>query len=104
MLEKLTKVAEIISKVKSTGNVKVMFIKKTDGAERIMNCTLDFVRIPKEHYPKKVEASKAAIPISSKSFLKVYDLEKGAWRGFIISSLKWLSLDDKKYEVELEEV
>lgn len=103
MSDTISKVAEIISKVKSTGNVKVMFVKKSDGTERIMNCTLDFERIPREHHPKKVEASIESKPMNSKSFLKVYDLEKNAWRGFIVGSLKWLSVGNRKYEIKLEE-
>ncbi len=53
MSDVITIGSEILIALRSTKDVKVMFVKKSDGTKRVMNCTLDFNKIPKEHHPKK---------------------------------------------------
>jgi hypothetical protein len=64
------------------GPAKVTFTK-TDGTERVMNCTLEADKLP------KVEIKEGATPRKeSNTSLRVFDLDKNAWRSFTIKSVK----------------
>jgi len=67
--------------------VQIDFIKK-DGSERVMKCTRDFTKIPVEFHPKEDNEKKL-----NESLLKVWDLEKNAWRSVRIDSInRWYDL------------
>lgn len=101
-MSKIIKGNEILSIIKSPKNVKVKFVKKTDGKDRIMNCTLDFDRIPKEFHPKG-EKKTAAKADKVSPYLPVFDLENKGWRIIPLYKLDWINIDGKEYLIEYDE-
>ena len=65
------------------GICRVIFTKQ-NGEERKMLCTLDMSGIPAEDVPK-TDGNKTATSTES---VRVYDLEKEAWRSFRVDSVK----------------
>lgn len=57
---------------------------KADGTERTMRCTLVESKIPVDKRPKSAEAQTAS---TAGSALRVFDLEKGEWRSFRLTSV-----------------
>lgn len=93
----------IVASLRAGKNVKVKFVKK-DGSDRIMDCTLDFNKIPVEHYPKsttaaKTEVEREELPLN----LRVYDLEKRGWRSIPLFNLEWVNIDGVEHAVEYAE-
>jgi len=70
--------------------VSVTFTKR-DGTERAMLCTLSTSRIPGEHIPQGTGDTSSA-ETGSKEALRVFDLEKTAWRSFRWDSIKKVNL------------
>lgn len=66
--------------------VSVTFTKR-DGTQRAMLCTLSTSRIPGEHVPQGTGDTSSAETVS-KEALRVFDLEKTAWRSFRYDSIK----------------
>ena len=66
--------------------VSVTFTKR-DGTERAMLCTLSTSRIPGEHVPQGAGDTSSTETVS-KEALRVFDLEKTAWRSFRFDSIK----------------
>lgn len=66
--------------------VGVTFTKR-DGTERRMLCTLSTSRIPGEHVPQGAGDTSSTETVSREA-IKVFDLEKQAWRSFRYDSLK----------------
>lgn len=66
--------------------VSVTFTKR-DGTERAMLCTLSTSRIPGEHVPQGTGDTSSTETVS-KEALRVFDLEKTAWRSFRFDSIK----------------
>lgn len=64
------------------GVCEVTFTKK-DGTDRRMLCTLDMSGIPEKDVPK-TDGNKA----ENLEAVRVYDLEKEAWRSFRLDSVK----------------
>jgi hypothetical protein len=93
---------ELVSSLRSGKKVKVGF-KKKDNSDRIMQCTLDFGRIPKEHYPKGVKTASEVKTPEFTSYFNVYDEEKKGWRKIPLYKLDWVNVDGKQYTVEYEE-
>jgi hypothetical protein len=58
--------------------VTVTFTKQSDASERTMVCTQNFALIPAADYPKQESLPKAV----NEDVMKVYDMEKCAWRSF----------------------
>ena len=58
--------------------VTVKFTKQSDGSERTMICTKNFALIPSEDYPQQDAMPK----VVNEDIMKVYDMEKCAWRSF----------------------
>lgn len=79
----------------NTENVNIKFTKK-DGTERAMLCTLDENRIPADKKPKQIdpEFSEIEKPVakSSEEALRVFDIEKQAWRSFRWDSIKSVNI------------
>jgi len=66
--------------LKTEDSVEIKF-KKTDGTERIMNCTLkEGIIVPHE---KKTEKVKKV----NENVLPVFDLDKKEWRSFRLDSI-----------------
>lgn len=65
----------------ATGVCRVVFTKK-DGEVRDMKCTRRNDRIPVDQLPK---GDSNTFP--NESVMPVYDLNKGAWRSFIVENV-----------------
>ncbi|MGD2072000.1 MAG: SH3 beta-barrel fold-containing protein [Candidatus Thorarchaeota archaeon] len=89
-------------KIREEGEVTVKFEKK-DGTTRIMRCTLDFSRIPKKDYPKSRSIDMANILklVQENKIIRVYDLEKKAWRSVPIDKVEYLKAGDMQYKVKV---
>lgn len=89
-------------KMKDEGEVTVKFEKK-DGSTRIMRCTLDFSRIPKKDYPKtkSIDMAKILTLVQNNKVIRVYDLEKSAWRSVPIDKVEYLKAGDVQYKVKV---
>lgn len=71
--------ANYLKNILQVGEVKVKFIKK-DGSERDMRCTLKADLLPEQ---ENTESKREPSP----DVLKVWDLEKNAWRSFRFDSI-----------------
>lgn len=71
--------AEYLKKILQVGEVTVKFIKK-DGSERDMRCTLKPDLLPEQ---EATEVKREPNP----DVMKVWDLEKNAWRSFRFDSI-----------------
>jgi WYL_2, Sm-like SH3 beta-barrel fold len=63
-------------------NRVIVAFTKADGSERVMTCTLKPDLLPLK------EAEKTRKAYNSEHTLRVWDLEKQAWRSFVVSSVK----------------
>ncbi len=79
---------------------KVSFIKK-DGTARIMKCTLDFDKIPKEKRPKGIDITKILSLISKSNLLHVFDLEKKEWRSIPFDRTEYVENGNKKFKISI---
>jgi len=89
-------------KIREEGEVTVKF-EKQDGTTRIMKCTLDFSRIPKRDYPKtkSIDMAKILTLVQDKKIIRVYDIEKKAWRSVPINKVEYLKAGDVQYKVKV---
>lgn len=101
-IKKVIAGSEILKVIQSTKNVKVKFVKKSDGKDRVMNCTLDFGRIPKEFHPKGEKKTVAKAGKIS-PYLPVFDLENKGWRSIPLYNLDWINIDGEEYLIEYDE-
>ena len=83
-------------KVYDEKQVIIRFIKK-DGSNRIMNCTLDFTRIPKRDHPKSVNIENILKLIQKNKIMHVYDLNKKAWRSVPFDRVEWMDTKNRRY-------
>lgn len=95
MAEILTSSLDFLRKIKDEEEVIVKFIKK-DGLTRVMKCTLDFTKIPKEKKPKGVDLIKILSKIHKSKILSVFDLEKQDWRSVPFERLEYLETPSNK--------
>jgi len=72
----------------------IKFIKK-DGSIRLMKCTLDFDKIPKDHLPKNVNLPQILKLLQKNKIVRVYDLEKMGWRSVPFDKVEWIETNDK---------
>ena len=75
----------------STHLCRVVFIKKTTGQLREMNCTLDPQHMPQQAYDSLGNYDRYR-PVTSKgtqsTVVQVWDVDKGAWRSFDINMVE----------------
>jgi len=75
----------------STHLCRVVFIKKTTGQLREMNCTLDPQHMPRQAYDSLGSYDRYR-PITSKgtrsTVVQVWDTDKAAWRSFDIDMVE----------------
>lgn len=83
-------------KVYDEKQVIIRFIKK-DGSNRIMNCTLDFTRIPKKDHPKSVNIENILKLIQKNKIMHVYDLNMKGWRSVPFDRIEWMDTKDRRY-------
>ncbi len=83
-------------KVYDEKQVIIRFIKK-DGSTRIMNCTLDFTRIPKRDHPKSVNIQNILNLIQKNKIMHVYDLNMKGWRSVPFDRVEWMDTKERRY-------
>jgi hypothetical protein len=93
--ESISSAIDFLKIVKSEKELTVQFEKK-DGTQRLMKCTLDFNRIPKEKKPKGVDLTKILSKIQKSKILSVFDLEKQDWRSVPFDRLEYVITPSKK--------
>jgi hypothetical protein len=75
----------------STHLCRVVFVKKTTGQLREMNCTLDPQHMPQQAYDSLGNYDRYR-PVTSKgtqsTVVQVWDVDKGAWRSFDINMVE----------------
>jgi hypothetical protein len=87
------------NKLYEASEAKVKFTKKSDGTIRIMHCTLDFKKIPKEKQPKTVNVARILKLMKESGIIHVFDLEKEEWRSVPFLNVDWLEIEDKRYKI-----
>jgi len=99
--ESLSSAIEFLKLIRKEKEVAIQFEKK-DGTIRLMKCTLDFTKIPKEKYPKGIDLTKILKKIQSSKILSVFDLEKQDWRSVPFDRLEFLQTpsDSKIYKLK----
>ncbi len=80
---------EFFNKIRNSEQVVIKFTKK-DGTDRVMMCTLNFDKIPKNKHPKKVDIAKILKLITKNKIVHVFDLEKNDWRSVPFDKAKWI--------------
>lgn len=70
-------------------SLKVTFTKK-DGTSRDMICTLQEDQLPKQEVKENAKPRAVNLDV-----IRVFDLEKKAWRSFRIDSIKTFQLDNE---------
>ena len=95
MPETVTSAIDFLKLIKNEKEVLVKFEKK-DGSLRLMKCTLDFTKIPKEKLPKGVDLTKILSKIQKNKILSVFDLEKQDWRSVPFDRLEFLQTPSNK--------
>ncbi len=90
---------DFLKKISEEDVVTVKFTKK-DGTDRVMKCTLNFERIPKELRPKGVKLIDILKKIQKSKILSVFDLEKMGWRSIPFERTDWLKVDNRMYSVQ----
>lgn len=78
MTPKTAALADAIDELLKDTVVTVNFTKQSDGTVRTMVCTKNFALIPAADYPQQESLPK----VVNEDILKVYDMEKCAWRSF----------------------
>ena len=90
---------EFVIKIREEDIVTVRFTKK-DKTSRVMKCTVNFDRIPKEKQPKDFKLTAMLKLIQNHTQVRVYDLDKKDWRSIPYNRTHWLETSDgKRYKV-----
>lgn len=90
---------DFLKRISEEDIVTVKFTKK-DGTDRIMKCTLNFNRIPKESRPNGVKLIDILKKIQKNKILSVFDLEKMGWRSIPFERTEWLKVDNRTYSIQ----
>jgi hypothetical protein len=85
----ITSAIEFWHKLNQEKEVTIKFTKK-DGSIRIMRCTLEFAKVPKEDRPKKVDINKILKLMQESGIIHVYDLDKKGWRSVPFQRVDYL--------------
>jgi hypothetical protein len=85
----ITSAIQFWHKLNEEKEVVVKFTKK-DGSVRIMRCTLDFNKIPKEDRPKSVDITNILNLLQNSGIIHVYDLDKKGWRSVPFQRVEYL--------------
>ena len=89
-------IKKLLDILRDTSDVLVEFIKK-DGSKRLMKSTLNYNNIPEEKYPTKKESKDIDnIENQPDPFIRVFDTEKGEWRGFKYNTITSVKTKDGK--------
>ena len=96
--DEISSAIDFLQKISAEDVVFIKFTKK-DGSDRIMRCTLNFNRIPKEFRPKGVSLKDILTQIKKNKILRVFDIEKIGWRSVPFDRTEWLKTDNKTYSI-----
>ena len=91
-------IIELWEKIISNDEVTVKFTKN-DGSIRIMKCTLNFDKIPREDHPKKVSIPQILKLVKNSKIIHVYDLENHGWRSIPFERVEWLDTLETRYMI-----
>ena len=94
----ITSAIDFLTRI-SEEDVVIVKFKKIDGTDRIMRCTLNFARIPKEHKPKGISLKDILSLIKKNKILRVYDIEKMGWRSVPFDRTEYLKTNTKMYSI-----
>ena len=95
----ITNVTDFLRLIHSEDEVIIKF-KKQDKTTRIMRCTLNFDKIPKQDRPKEINLPKILELLNTKKMLHVYDLEKHGWRSVLFEKVEWIeTLSKERYRI-----
>ena len=87
---------EFVDRLRGEDEVRVKFRKKEDDSERIMRCTLNFNKVPRNKHPKDVNLSKILNLLHKNKIIHVYDLDKDDWRSIPFDRAEWLETPDNR--------
>jgi len=93
-------IIEFWQRIIDSGKAKIRFTKKSNGEIRIMNCTLDYEKIPKKDQPKNFSMSKMLKSIRSNRIIRVFDLDKQGWRSIPFDNAEWIEDSEKRYKIK----
>lgn len=91
--------ADFLTKIRKEEEVTVRFTKK-DGSLRVMRCTLNFKKIPKEYRPKNVDVPRILKLITKSGIIHVFDLDVVGWRGIPFERTDWLDIKTTRYRIK----
>ena len=90
---------EFLEKLRGEDEVRVKF-RKLDGSERIMRCTLNFSKVPRNKHPKDVNLGKILKLLHKSKIIHVFDLDKDEWRSVPFDRAEWLeTLDNRRSKI-----
>ena len=93
---------EFWNKIYEAKEIMIKFRKK-DGTTRIMKATLDFTKIPREHFPKQnINIPNIIKNLQKNKIVRVYDLENKGWRSVPVDKVEYLQVGSKQYRVVLD--
>jgi len=81
------------------GEAQVKFTKNDSKTIRIMKCTLDFKKIPKDQHPKNIDMAKIIKLMQKSGIIHVFDLEKKGWRSVPFNRIDWMKTKTKMYKI-----
>lgn len=91
---------DLLKKIKD-GDIVTIFFKKKDGSDRLMKCTLNFNKIPKDKRPKDMKLENI-LALIKKNVLRVFDVEKQDWRSIPIENTQFVISHGSKYMINLK--
>lgn len=91
---------DLLQKIKEADIATIFFIKK-DRSERIMKCTLNFNRIPKEKKPKDIKLENI-LKMIKLNILRVFDVEKQDWRSIPVDSARFIIVKGERFTIKLK--
>ncbi len=101
MLDKKIKTTfKLFRMIRKSKKCIIFFIKK-DGSKRVMDCILDFKRIPKEMHPKKLNI-RGIIKDIKNDRIRVYDIENNGWRLILTNNAYKAIIDNIEYKIEIK--
>ena len=78
----------------------IIKFEKQNGISRIMRCTLDFKKIPKQDHPKGVNIENILRLIQKNKIMHVFDLDKKGWRSVPFDRVEWMDTPNRRYYVK----
>jgi len=86
---------DFLEKVRGEDEVRIKF-RKVDGTERIMRCTLNFDKVPRNKIPKDVNLARMLNLLRKFKIIHVFDLDKDDWRSVPFDRADWVETADNR--------